>query len=45
MRCVALRNDFTRTAFAAPTLRGDAQFKLDVIKTQARAYLAGNVAV
>ena len=44
-RCAALRNDFTRAALAPPALGGNAQFKLDVIKTHACAYMAGNVAV
>ena len=42
---VALGNHVAGAAFAAATLHGHAQLKLDFIKTHARTRMAGNVTV
>lgn len=42
---VALRNDFTCTAFAPTTLGGYAQFMLNVIKPHACTGMAGNLSI
>jgi hypothetical protein len=45
MCSIALRHNITGAFLALAALRGNSQFKLDIVKTHARAHVAGNFSV
>ena len=45
MRCAALRHHVARTTFAATTLSGNAEFKLNFVESHARTRMPRNFAI
>ena len=45
VRNIALRDNIAGAFFALATLRGNTQFKLNIVKAHARTHVAGNLSV